>query len=419
MLEVKFSNKEQYMTFHSALHTRIQKEYMAQWMTYPDHFPESKRQFSYIEKRIWEIKFNHFLRVIKKEFKYQKPNKTRILERSKVFFEENLAYPHEQLTLIFSNEMLTATKDFFRKAWAFDSELSQNEIFQALRNVWVMLGLQSFFGKEIKITPSLLAYSLLYPYTDNLIDSPTICKSEKLEFCKRFALRLDGKPVEAMSQIESRIFNLVEMIESEFERETHPELFESLLAIHNAQTQSLKLVSTKENLSEDERFQICIDKGATSVIADGFLVMGNLDEKQHHFLYEYGAYLQILDDLQDARDDYEEGIMTYFSKNLSQTKLDHSLCKTYYLGKSFYQNIEIWYPNQLSFKGLIERSFGFLLLASVFQNQNDFTKDFVHKIEKHTPFRFSFINKKKTEMEPLRQVLLEKADAYKANGFEL
>jgi len=405
------------MTFHSALRNKIQKEYTAKWMNCPDYFPESKRQFSYIEKRIWEIKFNHFLRVIKKEFKFKNPNKTKILDRSKIFFEENLAYPHEQLSMIFSTEMLNATKEFIRKAWEFDKELSHNEIFQALRNVWVMLGLQSFFGKEIKVTPSLLAYSLLYPYTDNLIDTPNIDKAEKLDFCDRFELRLDGKSVDAKSQLENRIFDLVGMIESEFERDTHPDLYESLLAIHHAQTESLKLVNTNAELSEDERFQICIEKGATSVIADGFLVMGNLDEKQYQFLYEYGAYLQILDDLQDARDDYEEGIMTYFSNNLSKTKLDHSLCKTYYIGKSFYRNIEEWYPNKLSFKSLIERSFGFLLLASVFQNQTDFSECFVKNMEKHAPFRFSFLRKKKIELEPLQKDLLEKVDAYKAREF--
>jgi len=407
------------MTLHSNLRNKIQTEYTNQWMNCPDYFPESKRQFSYIEKRIWEIKFNHFLRLIKKEFKVKNPNKTKILDRSKAFFEENLAYPHEQLTMIFSNEMLNATKNFIRKAWEFDPELSQQEIFQALRNVWVMMGLQSFFGKEIKITPSLLAYSLLYPYTDNLIDTPSISKDEKLDFCNRFALRLSGEQVETKAQIEKHIFDLVKMIESEFEREKHPDLYESLLAIHHAQTQSLKLVSTKTDLSENERFQICIEKGATSVIADGFLVMGHLDEKQYHFLYEYGAYLQILDDLQDARDDYEEGIMTYFSKNLSQTKLDHLLCKTYYMGKSFYQNIEKWYPNKLSFKGLIERSFSFLLLASVYQNQTDFSDNFVQNIEKHAPFRFSFLHKKQVELAPLRNHLLEKVEAYKAKEFKL
>ena len=405
------------MTFHSNLRETIQEEFTTQWMNCPDYFPESKKQFSYLEKRIWETKFNHFLRVIKKEFHLDKPNKARLIKLSKAFFENNLSYPNEQLTLIFSDEMLYATKDFFQKALEFDKGLTNEEIFQALRNAWVMLGLQSFFGKEIKITASVLAYSLLYPYTDNLIDNPIISKTDKLDFSNRFAHRLNGKHVEADSQLEVRIFSLVSMIESEFERESHSELYESLLAIHNAQTQSMQLVNTKSDLSEDDYFQICIDKGATSVIADGFLVMGNLDKKQYRFLYEYGAYLQILDDLQDARDDFNEGIKTYFSKDLTHTKLDKLMCKTYYLGKSFYKNLSEWYPTEISFHDLIQRSFGFLLLASVFQNQADFSEDFVRLIEKHAPFRFSFLHKKKIELEPFQNRLIEKLENYKEKEF--
>ena len=405
------------MIIQSAFRKSLQSQFIAKWNECPDQFPESKRQFNYLEKRIWEIKFNHFLRLIKKEFRTEKPDKTKILDRSKSFFEENLAYSKDQMQLIFSEDMLEATKDFIRKAWTFDSELSFEDIFQALRNLWIMLGLQSFFGKEIQTTPSLMAYSLLYPYTDNLIDSATINQNEKLDFCTRFALRLTGEQVAAKSQIESRIFDLVSLIESEFERQTYPEVYESLLAIHHAQTDSLKLVKPKSELSDAETFLIAIEKGATSVIADGYLVLGNLNEKEYHFLYEYGAYLQILDDLQDARDDFKEGIMTHFSKNLQHAKLDQLLCKTYYLGKSFYQDIKDWYPNELSFQGLIQRSFGFLILASVFQNQDDFSDHFIQTAERHAPFRFSFIQSKQTEMEPFRQHLIKMAEAYKTKEF--
>ena len=165
------------MIIHSALYETIQTKFIEKWMNCPDHFPESKRRFSYLEKRIWEVKFNHFLRVVTAESKLENPNTTEILKQSRTFFEENLAYPNDQLELIFSDEMLMSTKDFVRKAWIFDPELGNHEMFQALRNVWIMLGLQSFFGKEVKITPSLLGYSLLYPYTDNLIDDAAISKN--------------------------------------------------------------------------------------------------------------------------------------------------------------------------------------------------------------------------------------------------
>ena len=107
------------MTFHSELRKSLEYEYTSQWMNYPDNFPESKQQFSYLEKRIWEIKFNRFLSVIKKEAKQNKPNKRKLIELSKHFFENNLAYSSEQLALIFSDKMIEATKDFINQAWSF------------------------------------------------------------------------------------------------------------------------------------------------------------------------------------------------------------------------------------------------------------------------------------------------------------
>ncbi|PKQ63429.1 hypothetical protein BZG02_08600 [Labilibaculum filiforme] len=401
------------MINHAALYRKVQNQFIATWENCPEHFPAPKKRFSYFEKRIWESKFDRFMKYVQYEAKHEHPNKSEITQQCKLFFQEALAYSNEQLELIFSKNMTAATKDFIQQAWHFDPQLTNHEIFQALRNVWIMLGLQSFFGKEIVITPSLLAYSLLYPYTDNLMDDASVGKEEKLNFCKRFASRLDGKQVEAQTRTESRIYDLVAKIESEFDREIYPEVYLSLLAIHDAQTKRLALVSCKPRLSKKETFKICIEKGACSVIADGYLVLGNIDEKQLVFLYEYGAYLQILDDLQDARQDYLDGIMTCFSRKLPYENLDKILCKTYFLGKAFYESISNLYPNQLTFQGLVQKSFGLLFLASIFENQEDFSVDFVRKIEKHAPFRFSFLQKRKKELEPFRNLLLQKIEAYR------
>ncbi len=406
------------MDNHSLLRKNLETELTAKWRGCPEQFSSYEKRFSYIEKRIWEFKFERFLKISKKELNANQSDKSNLLKNSKMFFKENLAYPQEQVNLIFSKEMLTASQEFIHKSWDFDSELGNVEIFQALRNLWIMLGLQAFFQKEVKITPSLLAYSLLYPYTDNLIDSTTISQEDKLKFSDRFEKRLSGKQVNAQSRTESRIFDLVAMIESEFDRSTHPELYKSLLDIHHAQTQSIKLLNSKSDLSDEERFQICIDKGATSVIADGFLVLGKLDEKQYRFLYDYGAYLQIIDDLQDARDDHNERIMTCFSSKLNHTKLDQLHCKTSSLGKYFYERLENLYPNNKSFKELIQKSFNLLLIASVFQNKTDFSQDFIKSIEKQIPFRFSFLKKKTIELKRLQIIINRKIKAHKAEYAE-
>ncbi|WP_321319567.1 class 1 isoprenoid biosynthesis enzyme [Labilibaculum sp.] len=404
------------MTANLSILYKIQDQFIATWENCPEHFPATGKRFSYLEKRIWESKFDRFIKFVQNEANYKHPNKIEILQKSKLFFKDALAYSPDQLELIFSDEMLHSTKDFIQKAWLFDPDLGNAEIFQALRNVWIMLGLQSFFGKEIKITPSLLAYSLLYPYTDNLIDDASINKEEKINFCRRFALRLKGESVKSESSSEQQIYDLVEMIESEFDRENYPEVHHSLLAIHDAQTQSLALVSNKPLLSEEETFRICINKGARSVIADGYLVLGKLDKKQLHFLYEYGAYLQILDDLQDARQDYLDGVMTCFSRKLPYGNLDKLLCKTYFLGKTFQQRVTNLYPDEVSFQGLIQKSFALLFLVSIFENQEDFSDDFILKIEKHAPFRFSFLRKLKTDLEPFRDLMLLKIDEYRLSG---
>ncbi|MBL4560543.1 MAG: hypothetical protein JKX79_06115 [Labilibaculum sp.] len=405
------------MTNHSALYNKIQNQFIASWNNCPEHFPVSNKRFSYLEKRIWEMKFDRFIKFMRREANFEQPDKKEILQKSRSFFKDSLSYSPDQLKFIFSDEMIIATKDFIKKAWEFDPELGNDEIYQALRNVWIMLGLQSFFGLEVKITPSFLAYSLLYPYTDNLIDDAFIDNEEKINFCKRFALRLAGEAVESESISESRIYDLAAMIESEFDRKNYPEIYRSLLDIHNAQTKSLALLSDKPLLSEEETFKICIAKGATSVIADGYLVLGKLDKKQFNFLYEYGAYLQILDDLQDARQDYLDGIRTCFSRKLPYGNLDKLLCKTYFLGKAFHQSLKDLYPNEISFHGLIQKSFGLLFLSSIFENQEDFSNDFIQKMEKHTPFRFSYLNKQKTELEPFRKLLFEKMEEYKLNNF--
>lgn len=398
------------------LYGRIQNQFIEKWETCPNHFPNSKKRFSYWKKWLWQRRFDHFLAFFKVEMKQKNPNSTEILREIKIFFREGLAYSTDQLNLIFSEQMIESTKDFIQKAWKFDPSLGTDEISQACRNVWVMLGLQALFGKPICITPSLLGYSLLYPYTDNFIDNPHISKKEKIEFCQRFSLKLNGKQVQPQSEIESRIYELVQLIESEFPRKDFSKVYDSLLAIHNAQTKSLQLLSEHAHLTETETFQIGIEKGASSVIADGYLVLGDLDENQLKFLYEYGAYLQILDDLQDAREDYQEGIMTCFSRAILSHKLDRLLCKTYHMGRLVLETITNLYPNEMVFHGLIKRSFGLLFIAAIFQNQEDYSPEFVRLIEKHTPFHFSFLHKRKVELEPIKNLITERLELFKAES---
>lgn len=399
------------MLDHNSLYAKYLDEITNKWLACPDHFPSEKKKFSSIEKFLWEMKCDRFLRFIKSQ---KESNKSELLiDKCRSFFKEELAYTGDQLELIFSDEMVDATKDFMNRALLFDSNLDNEEIFQALRNQWIVFGLQALFELPIQTTPSTLAYSLLYPYSDNYIDHPMISEYDKIEFSDRFAKRLQGENVIASNENEQKIFDLVAMIESEYEREKFPKVYESLLDIHQAQTRSIALTSSKQILSDLECFEIAVTKGATSVIADGYLIAGNLDENQHRFLYEYGAYLQILDDLQDAKDDLYEGVFTCFSKNLTSQYLDQMLCKTYHLGKEVLSTLASIYPNKFAYQGLIKRSFSLLFASSVVLNPKDYSDEFIQKCEQHSPFRFSYAEKHMNEMKNFDILMNQKLNEYK------
>jgi len=206
---------------------------------------------------------------------------------------------------------VAVTEQFINRVKASWPDMKQASIFQALRNVWIMIAIQIMGEKTIELSDSMFAYSMLYPLTDNIIDDPELNESEKITFVKRFGERLNGKALDPISTHEKDVFNMVSLIESQYDRALFPEVYESILLIHEAQVNSLS--QQYGTLSEYEILQLSFNKGASSVIADGYLVLGKLDYDLFKFLTGYGIVLQLADDLQDMKSDAEVGHKTVFS----------------------------------------------------------------------------------------------------------
>jgi len=58
-----------------------------------------------------------------------------------------------------------------------------------------------------------------------------------------------------------------------------------------------------------------------------FLLRGQLDEEEMRFAFGYGAFLQLLDDLQDAESDRREGHQTIFNMGEKSDDFDGRLQK--------------------------------------------------------------------------------------------
>jgi len=389
-------------------------QYAEIWESCSSRFPEFPKSYPSEIKLEKEKSLDQFLLSIK-AFRKQRMNRKEItnsdqqlfFSNTRGFLRDGMDFTDDQLELMFSDEMIDVTRSFVRKARDFDPDLSFPEIFQACRNVWIINGLQLIMGLTMQITPSVFAYSMLYPYTDNLIDDPLISKFEKMVFSQRFRERLSGEKLKPGNRTEIAIFRLITMIETEYSRVDFPEIYLSLLDIHDAQTESMKLIQTNSPISDFERLKICMAKGGASVMADGYLIVGKLTEDQRHFLYGYGAYLQLLDDIQDLEEDHLAGLMTVFSNSAFQSPLDEKLNKTYWFGEQVMKSLEFFDGQYIDlFRSLMRKSMDLFIVEAIAQNPDAYSKKYVEDFEFWSPFHFSYIRKRKEKFVPYNGFLL-------------
>lgn len=237
---------------------------------------------------------------------------------------EYLLFERPFLTHFIDQGYLDVAEAFIFKASKEDGQLSHEEVFQALRNVWIMNSLQLCWNLPLELTPPIYAYSMLYPYTDNLLDNPMISPETKDDFNQRLGKALAGERLSSNDKAEQRIFTLVEHISTHFPPTRFPLVTESIQLIHEGQVKSL-LQSNGMSLDQEEIRTISFFKGGTSVLADAYLVKGTLTSDEMAFAFHYGAFLQLLDDLQDKETDEEVGSQTLFSSKKDKAAVDQEI----------------------------------------------------------------------------------------------
>lgn len=204
---------------------------------------------------------------------------------------------------------------FLKDVRCFDKNLTLQDTMQALRNIWILTILQCLFQKYSGYHKAMFAYSMLYPYSDNYLDDCLVSKSDKQRFNEWFTERLKG-PADPHNAHEEKISNLIAMIEAKFPRAQYPDVYDALLLIQAAQIRSLHQQDGKQSLGDERLLAISYEKGGTSVVADGMLIDGALNEEQLRFCMQFGFLLQLGDDIQDAQCDHENDHQTLLSNHL-------------------------------------------------------------------------------------------------------
>ncbi len=281
---------------------------------------------------------------------------------------------------------------FSRQARQFDPAISFADIYQAARNVITTNMLQRLWGMPVRLNPAIFAYSMLYPYTDNYLDDPALSRAEKRAFSQRFSLRLEGEAVQPANAHEGRIFDLVGIIEGEYPRPAFPQVFDSLLAIHRAQTRSLALLQPGAAPYTLDVLGISLEKGGTSTLADGYLINGHITPLQAQFAFGLGAFLQLGDDLEDVLDDRQAGIQTLFAQVAGHWPLDTLTSRTMHFGLHVFDLLDdLGTPPELC--EFVRRCTFQPFVSAIHRGRRLYSREYLRQVEQRSAFRYGHLDR--------------------------
>ena len=303
------------------------------------------------------------------------------------------------MNILLTEDFLPVGTQLAQWARHFDPALSMADIIQACRNAWTACGLQPLLGLPIALTPSILGYSLLYPYSDNFLDSQTVSLREKREFSRRLRHLLLGEKPTTANLIEEALQVLICLIESQYPRAHYPDVFASLLAIHTAQEQSIQQISTESWRDEAHLLYLTCCKGGTSVLADACLGRGYLNEQESRFAFAWGVLLQLGDDLQDVREDLKLGSRTLFSRAAASGKpLDGLTLQLLSFSDRVAARLDALPHGSPTLKRLLKISWRSLIIRAVADSDLFFSKPFLKEAERRSPFRFAFLKERQARL---------------------
>lgn len=369
---------------------------IAQWHSCAAPGPAVLPRFSRVEQMAREDEYDRALNLVEDEAKRlrRRPEERdqaqrRIVAAFPRFAKIALGLEDDAIRML-TDGFLPIGTQFAQWAKRFDPDLAMTDTIQACRNAWTVCGIQPLVGDPMRLTPATVGYSLLYPYTDNYLDDERVASERKLEFSMRFRDRLCGLRIEPRNQQEAAVWAMVRLIEEQFPRQLYPQVYECLLAIHQAQEDSLAQLKQSRTKVPDV-LRLSFAKGGTSVLADACLSHGCLNEAQSRFAFHWGVLLQLGDDLQDVQEDLKNGSATLFSQAARQRiPLDELVRQLLAFSERVADQVDQLPDGDPALKRLLRGSWRSLILMAVARSHRFFSQGFLNELEPSSPFRFAF-----------------------------
>jgi len=386
---------------------QFKKEYSKIWHETPTAPPQFDRRYSAKEQKNSQKQISDLIDDISLRLKEYPEDK----QLQQKWRDEFVEYLHSSgnkipemtgtcLETVLSKDFFQSTHVFIDEVRIFEKKQKLSDVYQALRNLWIVNTLQLYLGETVQCNPAVFAYCMLYPYTDNINDDTSLSRTQKHSFNRKLKSWLEGTESVFDGDYERKVYSLTKYIEKHYSRSALPEVYQSLLAIYNAQVRSLTQQTGVNVISERDVLDVSFEKGGTSVLADGFLINGSLEYYQQFFCFGFGAFLQLSDDLQDVETDKNNVHLTLFSMKAGTEDLDKRTNKLMNFITSVTEiNLNNGQQINEKLKELIQKNCFLLNMEAIARNSRYFSKKYVKHIEQFCPLGFEFLSRLRSDLQ--------------------
>ena len=336
----------------------------------------------------------------------------------KILAEETILNIHQVLSPVSRQAFLSELTIFWQNVRQFAPELAPDGIGQAIRNYTVYMMFAEMHSLEHSFYFPAYGYSMLYPFTDNYIDSAEYTSSQKKAYNRLIHEKLEGKPVSPDSTYGKKTCELLSaaMLEhsSEDSQERKSCLSQLLLLMLDAQEQSLaQMQDTTEPatpatiLTRDECLDISLYKGGISVLTDRYYVNLPVSDQDLKFYFGFGFFLQLADDLQDIGEDTRLLRSTLFTLNKDSASNEKLVNQLLHYVKQLFKDFStepVSAQNQ-SFRDFVCYSSCLLIIYSAAGSQDFFSAEYLARLESFCPVSFSFLEENRKKPLPSPELL--------------
>jgi hypothetical protein len=122
--------------------------------------------------------------------------------------------------------------------------------------------------------------------------------------------------------------------------------------------------------------------------------------------------LQLVDDLQDIRQDRREGALTIFTQAAGRVPLDELTTHTLSFGQKVMRRMDQMPVRCQALKEMIQKSYMSLLVWSAGECGELYTRDYLAELETHSPFRFASVAERRKQVAKLTGPLTRLFEAF-------